>query len=157
MHAAGKLWLWLLCLPISPASHCLPTGPSLLPSPLARTPTGIAATANWVSNALVAQTFLTLTRTLGGSGAFYLYACVACAGLLWTYRFLPETNGLTLDQVQHLFGGSDAGGSSSSRNSGGPGSGGGSWLWSGGGWERKRRASDDGGEGGVAATAAGGS
>lgn len=44
---------------------------------------GIAATANWVSNAAVAQSFLTLTQRLGGSGAFGLYACIAAAGFGW--------------------------------------------------------------------------
>lgn len=54
---------------------------------------GLAATANWVSNAAVAQTFLTLTALLGGSGAFFLYAGIACVGFAWTWAVLPETNG----------------------------------------------------------------
>jgi hypothetical protein len=81
----------------------------------------------------VAQTFLTLTQRAGGSGAFFLYSTVACAGFLWAWAFLPETNGLSLEQVQQLFGGGEAGDSSGSS----------SWPpWR----ECKRRASDDGGE-----------
>ncbi|GAB4816004.1 hypothetical protein N2152v2_003050 [Parachlorella kessleri] len=64
---------------------------------------GLAATSNWITNAAVAQTFLTLTQRLGGSGAFWLYAAISGVGLLWTWWFLPETNGLTLDQIQVLF------------------------------------------------------
>lgn len=94
-------------------------------------PAGIAATANWVANAAVAQTFLTLTQRLGGSGAFYLYCCIAIGGFAWTYRFLPETNGLSLERVQQLFGG-------------GPGGEGGSAAGSSG-REAKWRGSDDGG------------
>lgn len=94
---------------------------------------GIAATANWISNALVAQTFLTLTQRLGGSGTFYLYCGIAAGGFLWTYRFLPETNGLSLEQVQRLFAGSGSGGD------------GGGSLASSGGREPKWRGSDDGG------------
>lgn len=54
---------------------------------------GAAATSNWVANAVVSQTFLTLTQRLGGSGAFWLYSCIATGGLVWVYFMLPETNG----------------------------------------------------------------
>ena len=54
---------------------------------------GVAATANWSTNAVISQTFLTLTQRLGGSGAFWLYAVIAVAGFLWTYLVLPETAG----------------------------------------------------------------
>lgn len=54
---------------------------------------GAAATSNWVANAVVSQTFLTLTLHLGGSGAFWLYASIAAVGLVWVYVMLPETNG----------------------------------------------------------------
>ena len=83
----------------------------------------------------MAQTFLTLTRVLGGSGAFYLYCAIALCGLGWAWAFLPETMGLSLEEVQRLFGGAA------------PPAGGG------GGRERKRRASDDA-SGGLEAAAA---
>ena len=54
---------------------------------------GVAATSNWLANAVVSQTFLTLTLRLGGSGTFWLYSVIAAAGLLWVYLMLPETNG----------------------------------------------------------------
>lgn len=54
---------------------------------------GAAATANWVTNAAVAQTFPVLTRTLGGSGTFWLYAGVAAAGAVWAFFSLVETQG----------------------------------------------------------------
>lgn len=54
---------------------------------------GAAATCNWITNAVVSQTFLTLIQHLGGSGTFWLYAVIALAGALWVYFALPETNG----------------------------------------------------------------
>ena len=54
---------------------------------------GAAATVNWLTNALVAQTFLTLTQWVGASGAFWLYAVIALIGLAWVYQALPETAG----------------------------------------------------------------
>eukprot|EP01025_Chloroclados_australasicus_P024996 TRINITY_DN2501_c0_g1_i4.p1 TRINITY_DN2501_c0_g1~~TRINITY_DN2501_c0_g1_i4.p1 ORF type:complete len:694 (+),score=63.39 TRINITY_DN2501_c0_g1_i4:81-2162(+) len=64
---------------------------------------GIAATANWITNAIVSQTFLTLTQLLYASGTFWLYAGIAFLGTLWVAYFLPETKGLELLQVQQLF------------------------------------------------------
>ena len=64
---------------------------------------GIAATANWLTNAAVAQTFLTLTRALGASGTFWLYAAVACLGGAWAWAWMPETKGLALEDVEELF------------------------------------------------------
>ena len=54
---------------------------------------GAAATCNWLVNAVVSQTFLSLTLKLGGDGTFWLYAGVAAAGMVWVYFALPETNG----------------------------------------------------------------
>ena len=54
---------------------------------------GAAATCNWITNAVVSQTFLTLIQHLGGSGTFWLYAVIALAGAVWVYSALPETNG----------------------------------------------------------------
>ena len=54
---------------------------------------GAAATANWLTNAIVSQTFLVLTQQLGGSGTFWMYTAVSLGGLLWVFHVLPETNG----------------------------------------------------------------
>ncbi|EIE20094.1 general substrate transporter [Coccomyxa subellipsoidea C-169] len=64
---------------------------------------GVAATANWLTNALVAQTFLMLTGTLGGSGTFWLYAAIAAAGTVWAHFAVVETQGLSLEEVQEMF------------------------------------------------------
>ncbi|EFN54539.1 hypothetical protein CHLNCDRAFT_8066, partial [Chlorella variabilis] len=119
-------WLILACLVAYLAAFSPGLGPvpwavnaEIYPLAVRGVATGLAATANWVSNALVAQTFLTLTQLLGGSGAFFLYAAIACAGFLWAHAVLPETNGLTLDQVQQLFGGEGGGGGAGGGGGGG--------------------------------------
>jgi sugar porter (SP) family MFS transporter len=75
----------------------------------------IGALSNWLFNGIVAFTFfkivkgLTLPETsivlkgedLGNpAGAFYLYAIVGIAGLVWGYFFIPETKGRTLEQIE---------------------------------------------------------
>lgn len=64
---------------------------------------GIAGTANWVTNALVSQSFLMLTNSITPAGTFMLCAGIAVAGTVWAYKYVPETKGLSLAEVQGLF------------------------------------------------------
>lgn len=64
---------------------------------------GIAATACWISNLIVAQTFLTLTVAIGTSDTFLLFGCIAVAGLFFTLVFMPETKGLSFEQVEVML------------------------------------------------------
>lgn len=64
---------------------------------------GIAATACWISNLIVAETFLTLTVAIGVSDTFLLFGCIAVAGIFFTLVFMPETKGLSFDQVEVML------------------------------------------------------
>ena len=155
------VWWWcvwggatyLCCKPLPPATTTF--------THIATAAAGIAATANWVANAAVAQTFLSLTLRLGASGAFRIYAVVAAAGFAWAWVFVPETAGLTLEAVQQLFAGEESADESPSGGGGGKsGVLGGLWVWR---WQErgpKRRGSDDGreaaAEGGDGYTSGGG-
>ncbi|CAL8471078.1 g10620 [Coccomyxa elongata] len=75
----------------------------IFPSQVRGFASGAAATANWVTNAAVAQTFPVLTHALGGSGTFWLYAGISAAGAVWAFFSLVETQGLSLEEVQEMF------------------------------------------------------
>ncbi|TYI04323.1 hypothetical protein ES332_A10G009200v1 [Gossypium tomentosum] len=64
---------------------------------------GIAAVANWVSNLIVSQTFLTLTKALGSAGTFLLFAVFCGIGLICIFWFVPETKGLQFEEVEKLL------------------------------------------------------
>ncbi|GLJ53740.1 hypothetical protein SUGI_1146750 [Cryptomeria japonica] len=64
---------------------------------------GIAATACWISNLIVAQTFLTLVNAIGTSLTFMLFGCIAVAGLFFALVFLPETKGLSFEEVELML------------------------------------------------------
>ncbi|KAB2007164.1 hypothetical protein ES319_D10G009000v1 [Gossypium barbadense] len=64
---------------------------------------GIAAVANWVSNLIVSQTFLTLTKALGSAGTFLLFAVFCGIGLIFIFWFVPETKGLQFEEVEKLL------------------------------------------------------
>eukprot|EP01018_Ginkgo_biloba_P030543 Gb_32595 [translate_table: standard] len=64
---------------------------------------GIAATACWISNLIVAQTFLTLTVAIGTSMTFLIFGCIAVAGLFFVLIFVPETKGLSFEEVELML------------------------------------------------------
>lgn len=64
---------------------------------------GIAAVANWCSNLLVSETFLTLTEALGSAGTFLLFAGFSFLGLVGIFFLVPETKGLQFEEVEKLL------------------------------------------------------
>ncbi|GAA5849989.1 hypothetical protein JCM9279_004872 [Rhodotorula babjevae] len=64
---------------------------------------GLATAANWSGNLLVSSTFLFISKALTPAGAFALFSLVSVGGWLFTFFFLPETKGLSLEEVRALF------------------------------------------------------
>ncbi|CAO0797537.1 unnamed protein product [Mucor circinelloides] len=64
---------------------------------------GIATATNWVCNLIVASTFLSMTNALSAAGTFWLYAVISI--LLWIgiFKWLPETSGKSLEDINALF------------------------------------------------------
>lgn len=75
----------------------------------------IGALSNWLFNGIVAFTFFKIVKglTMPGSeiilkgedlgnpaGAFFLYAIVGIAGLIWGYFYIPETKNVTLEKIE---------------------------------------------------------
>jgi sugar porter (SP) family MFS transporter len=83
----------------------------------------IGALSNWFFNGIVAFTFLKLAWFFTGdgmeisktvikdgqeviqtdpnpAGAFFLYAFIAVLGLIWGYKYIPETRGVTLEKIE---------------------------------------------------------
>eukprot|EP01018_Ginkgo_biloba_P021411 Gb_00657 [translate_table: standard] len=64
---------------------------------------GLAATFLWISNLIVSETFLSLTRAIGVSMTFLVFCCIACATLLFVIFFVPETKGLSLEKLEKML------------------------------------------------------
>ncbi len=60
----------------------------------------IGALSCWTFNAIVTFTFLTLTSLISPAGAFWLYASIGIIGLIWGNKFIPETKGVSLEQIE---------------------------------------------------------
>lgn len=85
--SAGPL-IWTLCSEVQP---------------LKGRDFGIACSTvtNWVANMIVGATFLTMLNTVGHAGTFWLYAGLNVVFLLITFALVPETRGVTLEQIEH--------------------------------------------------------
>ncbi len=54
----------------------------------------------WFWNFVVSSTFLSLLNQMGPSNTFLLYAFVCIIGLIFCYYKVPETRGITLEQIE---------------------------------------------------------
>jgi SP family galactose:H+ symporter-like MFS transporter len=84
--SAGPL-IWTLCSEIQP---------------LKGRDFGVAASTftNWITNMIVGASFLSLLNGLGTAPTFWLYAALNAVFLLLTYWLVPETKGVTLEQIE---------------------------------------------------------
>ncbi|KAG8385260.1 hypothetical protein BUALT_Bualt03G0023500 [Buddleja alternifolia] len=64
---------------------------------------GIAATANWISNLIVAQSFLSLTEAIGTSWTFIIYGVISVVALFFVLVCVPETKGLPIEEVEEML------------------------------------------------------
>jgi SP family galactose:H+ symporter-like MFS transporter len=84
--SAGPL-IWTLCSEVQP---------------LQGRDFGIAASTftNWVTNMIVGATFLSLLSGIGNAQTFWLYAALNALFIGVTFFLVPETKGVTLEQIE---------------------------------------------------------
>ena len=63
----------------------------------------VGTMTNWFFNFLVSLTFLLLIDGLGRSGAFFFYAAICLLTFFFCLRFVPETKGKHLEEIQEIF------------------------------------------------------
>jgi len=60
----------------------------------------IGTAANWITNLIVALSFLTLTQVLGKPATFWLYGAVSVGAWFFAYFLVPETRGKSLEEIE---------------------------------------------------------
>ncbi len=63
----------------------------------------IATMAVWIACLAVTLTFLTLIRLLTTAGAFWFYGALCAVTFVFVWRWLPETKGRTLEEIQSFW------------------------------------------------------
>lgn len=99
----GCLMMYLLAFAVGMGPLPWVINSEIYPVDIRGVASGMAGTANWVTNAIVSQLFLFLTQSLSTSGTFLVFGAVAGLGAMWSTFFVPETKGLSLAEVQALF------------------------------------------------------
>jgi len=99
----GALVVFITCFAFSLGPVVWTVINEVFPAPLRSRGVALATAVNWGSAWLVSQFFLSLVTAIGSSLTFGLLALFCVAGWLWIYRAVPETKGLTLEQVQKLW------------------------------------------------------
>jgi SP family galactose:H+ symporter-like MFS transporter len=61
---------------------------------------GCSTFTNWIANMIVGATFLSLLNGVGHAATFWLYAALNLAFLAFTWAYVPETKGVTLEQIE---------------------------------------------------------
>ncbi|XP_047066066.1 inositol transporter 1 [Lolium rigidum] len=64
---------------------------------------GMSATVNWISNLIVAQTFLSIVGWVGTGPTFLIIAGIAVMAFIFVALYVPETKGLSFEQVDLLW------------------------------------------------------
>jgi MFS transporter, SP family, galactose:H+ symporter len=64
---------------------------------------GVATLTIWIVNILCALTFFQLLETFGASVTFLGYAFLTILGCIFVHRRMPETKGLTLEQIERFW------------------------------------------------------
>ncbi len=84
--SAGPI-IWIICSEIYP---------------LAGRDLGVSfsTSTNWITNAIVGQTFLTLLTTLGNGNTFLLYGALNVLFIIFFVLFVPETKGVSLEKIE---------------------------------------------------------
>lgn len=64
---------------------------------------GMAVLCLWISNFLVGLFFPVLLNGIGLSATFIVFSIASIFGIVCVMKFLPETRGLSLEQIEHNF------------------------------------------------------
>jgi sugar porter (SP) family MFS transporter len=75
----------------------------IFPLQIRGTAMSFATIANWTANFVITLVFLGLVGALGQTGTFWLFAAIGIVAFVFTVRLVPETKGLTLEQIESHF------------------------------------------------------
>ena len=122
-YYAGVTGMFMIVLVVAAiACYAMTLGPctwvlisEIFPTKVRAVAVATCTFALWVGSSLLTYTFPLLNSCLGSYGTFWIYSAVCACGLAVFVRFLPETKGKSLEELEALFKGGAAKGSSQTR------------------------------------------
>ncbi len=73
------------------------------PSVRAEGGSSLSTAVNWISNFLVSLAFLPPRRLIGQGETFWIFAAICVVAFLFVSRYLPETRGRDVEQIQEAL------------------------------------------------------
>jgi MFS family permease len=100
-------WLTLACLLAYIVSFAIGLGPvfwllisEIFPAEARAAGVGIATAVSWFSSFLVGLLFVPVADAIGEGPTFWLFGAVCAIGFAFARRYVPETKGRALDEIQ---------------------------------------------------------
>ncbi|MFE4722798.1 MFS transporter, partial [Streptomyces sp. NPDC056728] len=78
-------------------------GPEMFPWKVRAVAVGVSTFAVWFVDLIVSLTTLSLTSALGVSGTFWLFTLMNLLAFLFTFRYVPETRGRSLEEIEGVL------------------------------------------------------
>ena len=110
MHLKGLILLILVVTAI--AVYAMSMAPvtwvilsEIFPNKIRGQAMAIATLSLWIACLILTFTFPLLNKFLGTSGTFILYSLICVFGLFYIFKYLPETKGKSLEQIEKDFDG----------------------------------------------------
>ncbi len=100
-------WIAVICLMVYVGCFAFSLGPifwlmisEIYPLRIRGRAMSVATISNWGSNLLIAFTFPILIAVAGSSITFWIYAAIGVVALLFSFSWVPETKGKTLEEIE---------------------------------------------------------
>ena len=105
-----KVWIPVVCLTCYIIGFSLGWGPvpmlvmsEIFPARGRGMAAAVAILCNWLTAFFVTKEFQTLQTTLGQDGVFYFFSICCMFGVWFVWKFLPETKGKSLEDIELYF------------------------------------------------------
>lgn len=99
--AMGCTFLYIICFAFSLGVILWLVVSEIFPLEVRATAMSVAVFSCWFWNFVVSSTFLTLLNNMGPSSTFLIYALMCVFSFMFCYYKVPETNGVTLEQIEN--------------------------------------------------------
>lgn len=109
-HSTAGAWVLIICtalyivffgLSMGVVGWLLPA--EVLPLSIRSAALGVSTTVVWGGNLIVSTAFLPLADVVGTPVVFFILAVFAITAVIFTYRYVPETKGRSLEDIEVSF------------------------------------------------------
>lgn len=109
-HMLGIVVAAIACYAMSLAPVTWVVISEIFPNRIRGTAMSVAVFALWAACTVLTLTFPVLNHRLGAHGTFWLYGAICLAGFAYIYRYLPETKGKSLEDLERQLVGREVSG-----------------------------------------------